>query len=71
VNGKTGFNPIGKGENSSKTNKNTGSGVYGYSTKKTLCFSLGQRITKFQAQAYVIKACAVENLDISYRNINI
>jgi hypothetical protein len=33
--------------------------------------SLGQNTTVFQAEAYTIKECAVENLDTNYKNRNI
>jgi hypothetical protein len=46
-----------------KTNEGNGTGVYGSSTRK-VSFSLGQYTTAFQA-------CAVENLDASYRNRNL
>jgi ribonuclease HI len=55
----------------SKTNKGTGAGVYCYGTGRKLSFSLGQYTIVFQAKVYAIKACAVENLDMTYRHRNI
>jgi hypothetical protein len=40
-------------------------------TRQKLSFSLGQYNTVFQAEAYAIKACTVENLDRNNRNRNI
>jgi hypothetical protein len=39
--------------------------------KRKLSFSLEQYIRAFQAEVYVIKACAVENLERNYKNRNI
>jgi hypothetical protein len=39
----------------SKTNKDTGAGVYCYGTGLKLSFSLGQYTTIFQAEVYAIK----------------
>jgi hypothetical protein len=36
-----------------------------------VCFSLGQYTTVFQTEVYVIRACAVHNLDRNNRNRNI
>jgi ribonuclease HI len=55
----------------SKTSKGTRAGVYAYGTRRKLSVSLGQYITVFQAEVYVIKACMFENLDRNYRNRNI
>jgi hypothetical protein len=74
VNGKRGFNPTEKGTNltdGSKRNKGTGAGVYCYGTGRKLSFSLGQCTTVFQAEVYAIKACAVENLGMNYKNRNV
>jgi hypothetical protein len=74
---KEGFQPDRKGgliwyTDGSKTKKEgTGAGVYCYGTRRKLCFSLGRYTTVFQAEVYAIKACAVENLDSNYKNINI
>jgi ribonuclease HI len=51
--------------------KATGAGVYGYSTRQKLSFSLGQYTTVFQAEVYAIKACVVETLNRKYRKRNI
>jgi ribonuclease HI len=51
-----------------RLNKGTEAGVYWHGT---LSFSLGQYTTIFQAEAYAIKACAVENVHRNYKNINI
>jgi hypothetical protein len=53
----------------SKTSKGTGAGVYCYGTRRRLSFSLGQYITVFHAEVYAIKACADENIDRNYKNI--
>lgn len=48
VNGKTGFNLIGKADESSTemvTNKGTGAGMYGCGTRQKLSFSLGKYTT--------------------------
>jgi hypothetical protein len=45
--------------------------VYSYSTRRKLSFNLRQNTTVFQAEAYAIKACAVEKLDMNNRNRNI
>jgi hypothetical protein len=47
---------------SSKTNKDTGAGVYGYGMKQKLNFSLGKYTIVFQAEVYAIKTCTVESL---------
>jgi hypothetical protein len=49
----------------------TGAGVYGYGARQKLNFSRGQYTTLFQADVYVIKAHAVENLNKGCRNRNI
>jgi hypothetical protein len=51
----------------SKTNKVTEAGVYCYGTRQRLGFSLGKYTAIFQAEVYVIKACAVENIKRDYR----
>jgi hypothetical protein len=71
-----GFQPNRKGgliryTDSSKTNNDTGAGVYCYSTGWKLSFSLGQYRAVFQAEVYAIKACADENVDRNYKNRNI
>jgi ribonuclease HI len=73
---KEGFQPDRKGgvmwyTDGFKANKGIGVGVYCYGTRQKLNFSLGQYTTVFQAEAYAIKACAVENLDRNYKNRNI
>jgi hypothetical protein len=45
--------------------------MYCHGTRRKLSFSLGQYKTVFQAEVYVIKACAVDNLDKDYKNRNI
>jgi ribonuclease HI len=55
----------------SKTKNGIGAGVYCHGTRRKLSLSLGQYTTVFQAEVYVIKACAVENLDSDYKNRNI
>lgn len=35
-------------------------------TRKTLSFSIGQYTTVFQAKAYALKSCVVENTDRGY-----
>jgi hypothetical protein len=49
----------------SKANKGTGAGVYCHGRRQKLSFSLGQYTTVFQAEVYVIKTCAIENLSDS------
>jgi ribonuclease HI len=73
---KQGFQPDKKGgliwyTDGSKTNNDTGGGVYCHGTRQKLSFSFGQYTTVFQAEVYAITVCAVENLDRSYKNINI
>jgi ribonuclease HI len=73
---KEGFEPGRKGgliwyTDGSKTNKNTGAGVYRYGTRRRLSFSLGQYTTVFQTEMYAIKACTDENIDRNYKNRNI
>jgi hypothetical protein len=55
----------------SKTNKGTGTGVYCHGIWLKRNFRLRQNTTVFQAEVYSIKACAVENLDRTYKNRNI
>jgi hypothetical protein len=55
----------------SKTNKNTGAGVYGYGIRRKVSFNFGQYITVFQAEVHAIKACTVKNLGRNYRIRNI
>jgi hypothetical protein len=55
----------------SKTTKGTGAGAYCHGTRRNLSLSLGQYTTVFQAEVYVNKACAVDNLDRNYKNRNI
>jgi hypothetical protein len=62
-NGKKGLNLTERGgliwyTDGSKTNKGTGAGVYCFGTRQKLSFSLGQYRTVFQAEVYVIEACA-------------
>jgi hypothetical protein len=45
--------------------------VYCGGTRRKLSFSLDQYTTVFQVEVYVIKACAVENLDRNYKSRNI
>jgi hypothetical protein len=40
----------------SRTNKGTGTGVYGHGTRQTLSLRLGKYNTVFQAEVYNIKA---------------
>jgi hypothetical protein len=54
-----------------KQTKAPEAGVYGYSTKQKLCFSLRQYTTIFQTEVYAIKACMVENLNGNYKDRNI
>jgi hypothetical protein len=73
---KEGFQPDRNGgliwyTDGSKTNQGTGAGVYCYGAGRKPSFSLGQYTTVFQAEVYAIKACAIENLDMNYKNRNI
>jgi hypothetical protein len=45
--------------------------VYCHGTRRKLSFSLWQYTSVFQAEVYIIKACAVKNLDRDYKNRNI
>jgi ribonuclease HI len=45
--------------------------VYCYGTRLKHSFSLGQYTTVFQAEVYVIKACADANMNRNYKNRNI
>jgi hypothetical protein len=56
---------------SSETNEGIKAGVYGYDRRKRFNFSLGQYTTAFQAEVYVLMACAVENIDRGHKNRNI
>jgi hypothetical protein len=51
-----------------KQTKAVGPGLYGYGTRQKLSFNLGKYTAVFEAEVYAIKACAVENLDRSYKN---
>jgi hypothetical protein len=51
----------------SKTNEDTGAGVFGYDTKRRFRFRLGQHNAEFQAEVRGIKACVVENTDRATR----
>jgi ribonuclease HI len=69
---KEGFQPDRKGRqiwytDGSKTNKDTGAGMYCHGTGRKISFNLEQ----FQAEVYAIKACALQNLDRNYKNRNI
>jgi hypothetical protein len=44
----------------SRTTEGTGEGVYGQSVNRRLSISLGKHATVFQAEVYVILACAHE-----------
>jgi hypothetical protein len=54
--------------NGSKTNKSTEAGVYGYGSGRKLRSDLGKYARVFQAEVYIIKARAVENVDSEYGN---
>jgi hypothetical protein len=73
---KYGFQPNQKGgliwyTDGTKTSKDTGTGVYGYTKRQKRSFILGQYTTVFRAEMCAIKACTVENLDRNNRNRNI
>jgi hypothetical protein len=51
--------------------KRTAAGVYGYSTRKKLCFSLGQYTAVFRVEYFAIKACTMDIPDSGHRNRNI
>jgi hypothetical protein len=70
-----GFQPKRKGgiiryTDGSKTNEDTGAGVYGYGTRKKLSFSPEQYTTLFQARSACHQGMC-SNLDRGYRNRNI
>jgi hypothetical protein len=45
--------------------------IFGFIPGLPVFISLGQYTTVFQAEVYAIKVCAVENLDMNYKNRNI
>jgi hypothetical protein len=55
----------------SEIERGTGAGVYYHKTRKKLSFSLGKYTTVFQPEVHAIKACATENIDRNYKNMNI
>jgi hypothetical protein len=55
----------------SKTEKDTGAGMYCHETRKKLGFSLGKYTTVFREELHAIEACAAENIDRNYKNRNI
>jgi hypothetical protein len=52
----------------SKTN---GAGVYSHGMRQRFSFRVGQYTTVFQAEAYAIQPCAVENIERGYWRRNI
>ena len=63
-----GFHPDNKGGlvwymDWSKTNQDTGAGVYKWGSKNGHSFSLGLHTTVFQAEIYAIKASIMENTE--------